>query len=98
MKPESRTSIESAKRSCNRCFSYKTFKPSGSESEGAKRSCRRAYDSLKEEFNELRKVDVSFEELELVKRAKTLSLDAIDACEACTKERPKMKDVLLKIE
>jgi hypothetical protein len=97
MKPEVKASIESAKRLCNRCYSYKTFKPGADDKDVAKRSCKRAYEFLKEEFNESRKRDVSFEELEATRRAKTLCLDAIDACDACTKERPQMKDTLLKV-
>ena len=92
------STIETAKRSCNRCFSQQNFKPSIEDKEIALRATKTATQLFRNKFDELRKGDAGVEEIELAKSSKTRCLDATDACNKCNKERPRIKEVLLDIQ
>jgi len=98
MKSEISASIDSAKRSCVLCHTYRNLKPSVSQKEMASVATRRAYDILKDAFEELRKRNAPISQLEKVKAAKVLCLDAMDTCDACDKQRPRIKEILVDIK
>ena len=90
--------FESAKRNCMLCHTYRSLQPSSDHKEMAITATRRAYDALKEAFEVLRQEDAAVEKLEKVRAAKVLCLDGIDACNACDKQRPRIKEVLIDIK
>jgi hypothetical protein len=91
------TTIDIAKRSCNRCFSQQNFKPSIEERGIALSSTKKLTNLFRDKFDELRKNDESVEDINSAKHAKTLCLDAIDACATCNKSRPKIKEILIEL-
>lgn len=95
MNSEIVSTIDTAKRSCNRCFSQQNFKPSIEDKEIALRTIKKAVELYRDQFDELRKNDASVEEINKSKYSKTLCLDAIDACTNCSKARPRVKEILL---
>ena len=97
MDNEINSSLDTAKRSCNRCFSQQNFKPSIENKEIAVKATKNATEVLRNKFDELRKKDAPVEEIESAKAGKTLCLDATDACANCNKERPRIKEILLDI-
>ncbi|MEK6959315.1 MAG: hypothetical protein AABW59_04695 [archaeon] len=98
MKSEISTCINSAKRSCVLCHTYRNLKPSVSQKDMATVATRRAYDILKDAFEELRKRNAPIDQLEKVKAAKVLCLDATDACDSCDKQRPRIKEILVDVK
>ena len=97
MNTELRSSIETAKRSCTRCYSHQNFRPNNDDKNIALNSTKKATDLLRNAFDDLRASDAPIEQLRKVKDAKTYCLDAIDACNSCKKDSPKVKEILLKI-
>ena len=97
MNVEINSSLETAKRSCNRCFAQKSFRPNMEDKAIALNSTKNAAEKFRNEFDELRKNDESVERINAAKYSKTLCLDAIDACEGCNKERPRIKEILMDI-
>ena len=97
MDTEVNSTINTAKRSCNRCFSQQNFKPSIEDREIALRATKQATELFRTKFDELRKNDESVESINSAKTAKTICLDAIDACNSCDKSRPKLKEVLINL-
>jgi len=89
------STVDTAKRSCNRCFAQKGFRPSNEDKEIALKNTKSAAELYRNKFDELRKNDDTVEKINIVKYSKTLCLDAIDACEKCNKERPRIKEILL---
>ena len=89
------STIDTAKRSCNRCFAQKSFRPNNEDKEIALKNVKSAAELFRNEFDDLRKMDDSVEKINSAKYSKTLCLDAIDACSKCNKERPRIKEILL---
>ena len=98
MESEINTFIERAKRSCTHCFAHQKFNPNPENKESAIKSTKEAVKLFRNKFDELRKQDASVEEINNVKKSKTLCLDAIDECEKCGKDSPKLKEKLLEIQ
>jgi hypothetical protein len=99
MNQELKSSIETAKRSCSRCLAHKTFKPDNEDQKLAQKSCKRAHALLNQAFDEMRKKDeTTLEQINALKKAKTICLDAYDACKECNKNEPKMKYILNEIK
>jgi hypothetical protein len=98
MKQGLSTYFDSAKRNCMLCHSYRNLKPSAEQKEMAQTSTRRAYDALREAFEIMRVNDSPIDKLDKIRAAKVLCLDAIDACEACDKQRPRIKEILIDIK
>jgi hypothetical protein len=90
--------LNSAKRNCFLCHTYRTFKPSNEQKEMAYVATQRAYDFLKESFEEYRKNDAPLSQLETIKAAKVLALDALDACDSCDKQRPRIREILIEVK
>ncbi|MBT4870883.1 MAG: hypothetical protein HON47_04875 [Candidatus Diapherotrites archaeon] len=98
MNVELSSSLDTAKRSCNRCFSQQNFKPSIADKDIALKSTRKAKDLLVEAFDDLRSKDAPVEQIQKVRAAKTICLDAIDACNECSKASPRIKEILLDLQ
>ena len=80
------------------CHTYRNIKPSEDQRDMAKAATRKAYDTLREAFDVLRDEDAGLEKLDKVRAAKVLCLDAIDACNTCDKQRPRIKEILVDIK
>jgi len=89
------STVDTAKRSCNRCFAQKGFRPNDEDKDIAIKNTKSAAELFRNKFDELRKNDGTVEQINSVKYSKTLCLDAIDACNKCNKERPRIKEILL---
>lgn len=88
-----------AKRACGRCFIQRNLNKPSQDKDIAYKATRRAYDTLKLKFDEKRREDATtYEQLETIKKAKQLCLDAMDCCEACDRERPRIKEQLIDIK
>ncbi len=90
--------FDSAKRNCMLCHSYRNLKPGAEQREMAQVSTKKAYDTLKSAFEVLRAEDAEVDKLEKIRAAKVLCLDAIDACESCDKQRPRIREILVDIK
>ncbi|MEI7961800.1 MAG: hypothetical protein WCI04_05705 [archaeon] len=90
--------FESSKRNCMLCHTYRNLQPSSDHKEMAITTTKRAYEALKEAFEVLRTENAVIENLEKVRAAKVLCLDAIDACGACDKQRPRIREILIDIK
>jgi len=90
--------FDSAKRNCMLCHTYRNIKPSEDQKEMAQVATKKAYDTLREAFEVLRVEDADIEKLDKVRAAKVLCLDAIDACQTCDKQRPRMKEIFIDIK
>lgn len=97
MKSGISSTFEAARRNCNLCFTYRTFRPRDEYKGAAYDACDRAYRELGEKFNEVRKDDASPQKLDAIRDAKALCLKAMDACESCTKESPRIKEILARV-
>jgi len=91
--------LETAKRSCNRCYSFKTFRQNDDE----KNICQNALKAAKEElarlYNEIRtKEETTSKQLGDLKQGKNLCMDALEACESCDKSNPLVKQILMEIK
>jgi len=80
------------------CHTYRNLKPSASQKEMAMTSTQRAYELLRDAFDELRKSNAPIRQLEILRAAKVLCLDSLDACESCDKSRPRIKEILVDIK
>jgi cytochrome c peroxidase len=98
MKSDLSSYFDSAKRNCVLCHTYRNLRPSQDHKEMAQTSTKKAYDTLRQAFEELRAEDTSIDKLEKVRAAKVLCLDSIDACESCDKQRPRIKEILIDIK
>ena len=98
MKTGLTTYFESAKRNCMLCHTYRNLQPSSDHKDMALAATKKAYDTLREAFEVLRAEDASVNQLEKVKVAKVLCLDATDACGSCDKQRPRIKEILIDIK
>jgi len=91
-------SINTAKRCCNRCHIQKTFKENDIEKELAQKACKRCIDLFREEFDIRRRNEqTTNEQIETLKTAKIICLDALDSCKACDRSTPRMKNILVKL-
>ncbi len=97
MNQELKSSIETAKRSCTRCYSHQNFRPNNDDKQLALNATKKATNLLRIAFDDLRAQDAPIEQINKVKSAKTLCLDATDACNACKKEKPKLREILLEM-
>lgn len=90
--------IATAKRNCDKCALGRSFKPSSEDREIARKACRRAADEFREEFETKRREEnTSNEEIINLRTAKSTCLDALDECETCKKEMPRMKNIINQI-
>lgn len=80
------------------CHTYRNLKPNTDQREMALTASQRAYDALRLAFDMLRAEDAELDKLEKVKSAKVLCLDAIDACQTCDKQRPRIKEIFVNIK
>jgi hypothetical protein len=87
-----------AKRNCFLCHSYRNFRETEPQREMARTSTRRAYDLLRVAFDEMRTNDAPLQQLDTVRAAKVLSLDALEACDTCDKQRPRIKEILIDVK
>ena len=97
MNSEIISTLDTTKRSCNRCFSQQNFKPSIEEKQIALNSTKKLIELYRTKFDTLRKNDASVEEIDSAKFAKTKCLDAVDACNGCNKSKPKIKEILINL-
>lgn len=92
-------SINSAKRSCNRCYIQKTFRQNNEDKELAQKACKRAINLFREEFDlKRRSEEITNKQIEDLKIAKSICLDALETCEVCNKNAPRMKNILLELK
>lgn len=92
-------SINSAKRNCNRCYVQKTFKQNDEDKKLAQKACKRTIDLFREEFDlKRRSEETTNKQIEDLKIAKGICLDALEACENCNKNAPRMKNILLELK
>jgi len=98
MKSEISTCLNSAKRTCVLCHTYRNLKPSMSQKDMATASVQRAYNLLKSAFDEMRKSNAPIRQLDTLRAAKVLCLDSLDACESCDKQRPRIKEILADVK
>ncbi len=98
MKTHLQSLIDSAKRNCNMCHTYRNLTPKENYQLLAQDATKNAYNKLKEAFNDLRQNDAPPSQLDKVREVKTLCLDAIDSCRTCDKERPRIKEALIGIK
>ena len=98
MKSEISTCLNSAKRACVLCHTYRNLKPSMSQKDMAMTSTQRAYDLLRAAFDELRKSNAPIRQLETLRAAKVLCLDSMDACDSCDKNRPRIREILIDVK
>jgi len=61
-------------------------------------SAKRAYDMLRVAFDTLRASNSPINQLNTIKAAKVLCLDALDSCECCDKQRPRIREILIDIK
>ena len=98
MKSQISAYFDSAKRSCMLCHTYRNLKPGTDQREMAQASTQKAYNALRIAFDTLRTEDIGVEKLDKVRAAKVLCLDALDACNSCDKQRPRIKEILIDIK
>ncbi len=99
MKNQLNESLDVARRACSRCYAHKTFRPSNEDKETAQKAVKRARVLLNEAFEEKRKCDeTTIEQINALKEAKIICLDALDTCNNCDKERPRIKEILSNIK
>ncbi len=99
MKSELNDSLDIARRACSRCYAHKTFQPNNEDKESARNAVKRSHSLLKEAFEKKRKSDeTTIEQINTIKEAKLLCLDALDTCDGCDKERPRIKELLSNIK
>jgi hypothetical protein len=98
MVSEVSNTIAAAKRNCYLCHAHRRFRETESQKELARTSTRRAYDLLKVAFEELRTKEAPVQQLDAVRSAKALTLEATDACKHCDKERPLIKEILTNVK
>lgn len=90
--------INSAKRNCMLCHTYRNLKPTTDQKELAQNSTKKAYNTLRIVFEDFRNKDADIKQIESVKTVKSLCLDALDACNNCDKQRPKIKEIFINIK
>ena len=90
--------LATAKKNCGLCNLYKGFKSSERERNIALDATKQAYQHYKDEFHELRTKNGSSAAIQRNKNNRTTCLDAIDECNGCDREYPRLKDTLTKIE
>jgi hypothetical protein len=90
--------FDSAKRNCLLCHTYRNLKPSEDQKAMAQTATKKAYDALRVAFDALRTEDATLDKLETVRAAKVLCLDALDSCDTCDKQRPRIKEILIDIK
>jgi len=95
MKTELSTALESAKRNCHLCYTYKNFRPKEEYKVLAHANADKSYMLLGEAFQQIRKTDASVQKMDAIRDARTLCLKAMDLCKTCQKESPKIKETLL---
>lgn len=99
MKTEISNSLDTARRACSRCSSHKTFRPNEEDKEIAIKSVKNAHKLLNEAFDEVRRKDeTTIDQINDLKTAKRICLDAIDACKDCNKEQPKIRQIIMDIK
>lgn len=99
MNQEIKSSIDTAKRACSRCFSHKTFNPKEEDKEIAQKSTKRAYELINQTFDKKRREEeTTLEQINILKTAKRVCLDAIDDCKSCDKEQPRIRQKLIDIK
>lgn len=99
MRPQSITELlVTAKKNCGLCNLYKGFKASEREKNNALDAAKQAYQYYKDDFHRLRTGNGTSATIERNKNNRTACLDAIDECNACDREYPRLKDTLGKIE
>ncbi len=92
-------SINTAKRCCNRCYIQKTFKQEKGEKELAQKACKRCIDLFRNEFDvKRRSEEISDEQIQSLKTAKSICLDALESCQNCDRSAPKLKNILLELK
>lgn len=88
--------IATSKRACSRCYAHKTFNPNEDDRDIASKAAKRAHTLLNEAFDEIRKKEeTTFEQISDLKIAKSLCLDACDACRICDKSQPRIRQILV---
>jgi len=90
--------FDSAKRNCLLCHTYRNLKPSVDQKEMALAATQKAYDTLRVAFDTLRAEDAEIDKLDKVRAAKVFCLDAMDACNSCDKQRPRIKEIFIDIK
>ena len=75
-----------ARRNCLLCSSRRKLRLTEKERENARASLENLYRFLLRQFDELRKTDVSVEEVTEISRRRRVCLDLLDECNACDKE------------
>lgn len=98
MRTELISHINSAKRNCTLCHAYRNLKSTTEQEKITKSSTRKAYNLLNNIFEELKSKDADIKQIENAKKAKSLCLDALDACTNCDKQRPYVKEFFINIK
>lgn len=98
MVSELSNAFATAKRNCYLCHAHRRFRETEPQQELARESARKAYDLLKVAFDELRAKDAPGKQLDAVRKAKAITLEALDTCNNCDKERPRMKEILIDVK
>lgn len=80
------------------CYTYKVFQPSDDRKKKTLDGLEELADFYRNEFDSLRRQDADYESITNVRENKSLCLDAISACEECSKEVDKVNRLLLKLK
>lgn len=80
------------------CHTYRNLSPKEDYQSMAQDSTKNACNELRRIINELRQNDAPTEQIDKAREIKALCLDAIDACKSCNKERPKIKEALIRVK
>ncbi|NMA44349.1 MAG: hypothetical protein GX950_00860 [Candidatus Diapherotrites archaeon] len=98
MVSELSSAIATAKRNCYLCHAHRRFRETEPQRELARTSARNAYELLKIAFEELRAKDAPTKQLDIVREAKALTLEGLDVCKNCDKERPRLKETIIDLK
>lgn len=78
--------VNSVKRNCKMCATYRNFQPTGKERPIVKASLKELYDYLMDEYNGLKSSNAPGSEVVRSANNRRFVLDLIDDCNACGKE------------
>ena len=80
------------RHNCGMCHSYRSFQPHGKERPAVQQSLKELYTHFLESHADLRKRNAPGEHVMDAARKKRFVLDMIDACGACDKSEPRVRE------
>ncbi len=95
---DKKSSLAEARRECYLCYSYQRIRANDDKKNSALTYVKAAYKEAWDELENLRKGTGTTPQIDRAKKNRIICLDAIDACNSCPKDKPRMKEVLSTIE